>query len=71
MKGARRWAHGLSTTLNSAEARNPLRPIFLYEPMLDFDLRRDFHDSGRLGEAYLQDELPRMREAYELWGQPP
>jgi hypothetical protein len=68
LKGPRRWSHGLGTTLNDPSGLNPLRPFFMYEPMLDLDLRRDFYDSGRLGEAYLRDELPRMREAYERWG---
>lgn len=67
VKGARRWAHQQSTTLNAADGTNTLKPLLLYEPMLDLDLRRDLHDSGRLGEAYLRDELPRMHEAYRLW----
>ena len=71
LKGSRRWGHGISSTLNAFDNRNPLRPLLLYEPMLDLDLRRDFYDSGRLGQAYLQDELPRMHEAYELWGKSP
>jgi hypothetical protein len=68
LKGSRRWGHGVASTLNASDERNPLRPLLLHEPMLDLDLRRDFSDSGRLGEAYLRDELPRLREAYELWG---
>ena len=68
VKGARRWGHGISTTINSSDQRNPLRPVLIYEPMLDLDLRRDWHDSGRLGGAYLREELPRMREAWEVLG---
>jgi hypothetical protein len=67
VKGSRRWGHATTTTLNTDDGRNSLRPLLLYEPMFDLDLRRDFYDSGRLGEAYLRDELPRMHEAYELW----
>lgn len=68
VKGARRWAHSVSSTLNASDQRNPLMPLLLYEPMLDLDLQRDLLDAGRLGEDYLRDELPRMREAYERWG---
>jgi hypothetical protein len=71
IKGQRRWSHSLSTTVNSGDERNPLRPLLLYEPQFDFDLRRDVFDAGRLGGDYLRDELPRMREAYELWGENP
>src|SRR5204863_8425647 len=57
VKGPRRWGHNISTTVNTADGRNALRPLLLVEPMLDLDLRRDFADSSRLGAAYLQDEL--------------
>lgn len=67
VKGSRRWSHSLSTTLNAADHTNSLRPFLLYEPSLDLDLERDILDSGRLGEDYLREELPRMREAYRLW----
>ncbi|MGH8480890.1 MAG: hypothetical protein ACRES8_00335, partial [Nevskiaceae bacterium] len=68
VKGARRWNHSLQTTLNLADGTNALRPLLLYEPVTDFDLRRDFLDSNRLGPAWLQDQLPRLREAWLLWG---
>jgi hypothetical protein len=68
VKGARRWGHGLQTTLNLADDTNALKPLLLYEPVTDLDLRRDFLDSNRLGPAWLQSQLPRMREAYLLWG---
>jgi len=68
VKGARRWGHSLQTTLNRADRTNALKPLLLYEPVLDFDLRRDFLDSNRLGPAWLRDQLPCMREAYGLWG---
>ena len=69
VKGSRRWSHQQSTTLNTADGANTLKPLFLFEPMLDLDLRRDFHDSGRLGEGYIRDEVPRMHEAYRAWGE--
>ena len=59
IKGSRRWSHNLATTVNRDDGANYLRPLFLYEPVLDLDLRRDFADSSRLGEAYLQQEIPR------------
>lgn len=68
VKGPRRWGHSLATTLNDANTSNRLRPLLLYEPQLDLDLRRDFGDAGRLGEATLRDEVPRLYEAAELWG---
>ena len=74
LKGPRRWAHGLGTTLNgppnatSPDGTNPIRPLLLYEPMLDLDLERDLHDAGRLGGAYLDAHAPRMAQAYERWG---
>jgi hypothetical protein len=68
VKGARRWAHSKQTTLNLADGTNALRPFMLYEPLMDLDLRRDFLDSGRLGPAWLREQLPRMREAWLLWG---
>ncbi|HUR40476.1 MAG TPA: YjbH domain-containing protein [Verrucomicrobiae bacterium] len=63
VKGSRRWGHGVSTTVHTADGSNALRPLFLFEPASDLDLRRDFLDSGRLGQDYLRDELPRMHEA--------
>lgn len=68
VKGSRRWAHSLTSRLNASDQRNALTPLLLYEPVLDLDLQRDFLDAGRLGQDYLRDELPRMREAYERWG---
>lgn len=68
IKGQRRWSHSVSTTLNAFDNRNPLRPLLLYEPTLDLDLHRDLQDAGRVGEAYLRDELPRMREVWETYG---
>jgi hypothetical protein len=68
VKGARRWGHSKQTTLNRADGTNALRPFMLYEPMMDFDLRRDFLDSDRLAPAWLREQLPRMREAWLLWG---
>jgi hypothetical protein len=70
VKGARRWGHSLQTTLNLADGSNALRPLMLYEPVTDLDLRRDFLDSNRLGPAFLRGELARLREAYLLWGSP-
>lgn len=67
LKGSRRWEYRLATTVNAVDHRNPLRPLLLYEPTWDLDLQRDILDSGRLGSAYLQDQLPRMREAYETY----
>lgn len=74
LKGPRRWAHGLGTTLNgppnatSPDGTNPIRPLLLYEPLLDLDLERDLHDAGRLAGAYLDAHVPRMKQAYERWG---
>jgi hypothetical protein len=68
VKGPRRWGHSLQSTLNLADRSNSLKPLLLYEPAMDFDLARDFLDSGRLGPGYLREQLPRMREAYQLWG---
>ena len=68
VKGPRRWGHALQSTLNLADGSNSLKPLLLYEPLVDLDLRRDFLDSGRLGADYLRNELPRMREAWQLWG---
>jgi hypothetical protein len=68
VKGARRWGHSKQTTLNRADGTNALRPFMLYEPMMDLDLRRDFLDSDRLAPAWLREQLPRMREAWLLWG---
>jgi hypothetical protein len=68
VKGPRRWGHSLQTTLNLADGTNALRPLMLYEPLTDLDLRRDFLDSGRLGPEWLRGQLPRMREAWLLWG---
>jgi len=68
VKGARRWGHSLQSTLNQPDGRNPLRPLLLFEPVTDLDLRRDFLDSNRLSPDWLQAELPRLREAYLLWG---
>jgi hypothetical protein len=67
LKGPRRWGHSLSSTVNDAEGRNPLRPLLLYEPRFDLELRRDFYDAGRLAPAAIRADLPRMREAYWLW----
>ena len=69
VKGPRRWGHSLQTTLNLADGTNALKPLLLYEPLVDLELRRDFLDSGRLSPEYLRGELPRMREAYLLWDQ--
>jgi hypothetical protein len=68
VKGARRWGHSLQTTLNLPDGTNALRPLLLYEPLTDLDLRRDFLDSGRLGPEWLRHQLPRLREAWLLWG---
>jgi hypothetical protein len=68
VKGPRRWGHGLQTTLNLADGTNALKPLLLYEPVMELDLRRDFFDSNRLGPDWLQAQLPRLREAYLLWG---
>jgi hypothetical protein len=74
IKGARRWAHGLGTTLNappnatSPNGTNPIRPLLLYEPLLDLDLERDIHDAGRLSAEYLDAHGPRMKQAWERWG---
>jgi hypothetical protein len=68
VKGPRRWGHSLQTTLNLADQTNALKPLLLFEPLTDLDLRRDFYDSGRLGPEYLRAQLPRMREAFLLWG---
>ncbi len=68
VKGARRWGHSLQTTLNLPDGTNALRPLMLYEPVTDLDLRRDFLDSNRLGPAWLRGQLPRLREAWLLWG---
>jgi hypothetical protein len=69
VKGPRRWAHSLQTTFNLADQTNALKPLLLYEPLFDLDLRRDFLDSGRLGPEYLRAQLPRMREAYQLYAE--
>lgn len=75
LKGARRWAHSLGTTLNappnatSPNGTNPIRPLLLYEPVLDLDLERDILDAGRLGPAYLDAQAARLRQAYGLWGE--
>lgn len=75
LKGARRWAHSLGTTLNapptatSPNGANPIRPLLLYEPILDLDLERDIHDAGRLSAEYLHANGPRMQQAYERWGE--
>lgn len=71
VKGARRWGHSLQTTLNLADQSNALKPLLLYEPVTDLDLRRDFYDSGRLGPEYLRAQLPRMRAAYQIMGSDP
>jgi hypothetical protein len=68
IKGSRRWSYSLQTTLNRSDGTNALRPLLLYEPVTDFDLRRDFFDSNRLSPDWLRTQLPRMREAYLLWG---
>lgn len=68
-KGPRRWGHSLQTTLNLADQTNSLKPLLLYEPLFDLDLRRDFYDSGRLGPDYLHAQLPRMREAWQLYSE--
>jgi hypothetical protein len=68
LKGPRRWGHSLQTTLNRADGTNALKPLLLFEPLAELDLRRDFYDSGRLGPEHLRAQLPRMREAYLLWG---
>ena len=51
VKGPRRWSHSLQTTLNLADGTNSLKPLLLYEPMTDFDLRRDFFDSTASGRS--------------------
>ncbi len=66
IKGSRRWSYGLSTTVNDAEGRNPLRPLLLFEPNLDLNLQRDFFDAERLSPDYLRTHLPRLREADDL-----
>lgn len=74
IKGPRRWMHGLASTLNappsatSPNGTNPIRPLMLYEPVLDLDLERDIQDAGRLNAEYLRQALPRMWEAYARWG---
>lgn len=74
IKGPRRWMHGLASTLNappsatSPNGTNPIRPLMLYEPVLDLDLERDIQDAGRLNAEYLREALPRMWEAYARWG---
>jgi hypothetical protein len=67
LKGSRSFRHALATTVNDANGRNPLRPLLVYEPMLDLDLSRDFLDSGRLGAEDLHDALPRLHDAYATW----
>jgi hypothetical protein len=69
LKGPRRWAYGLATTVNAADGRNPLRPIFMLEPQLDLDLRRDFFDGARLTPDQLQFNTGRLREADALWSE--
>lgn len=69
VKGARRWGHHLQTTLNLADGTNALKPLLLHEPVVELDLRRDFYDSNRLGPEWLRLQLPRLREAYLLWGE--
>lgn len=66
IKGRSRWAYSLATTLNAHDQRNPLRPLLLFEPALDLDLRRDFFDGGRLAPVQLQADPGRLLDAAEL-----
>lgn len=74
LKGPRRWAHALGTTLDgppsdtSPDGTNPIRPLLLHEPLLELDLERDVLDAGRLGEDWLREELPRLYDAFATWG---
>lgn len=66
IKGRSRWGYSLATTLNAYDQRNPLRPLLLYEPALDLDLRRDFFDGGRLAPVQLEADPGRVLDAAGL-----
>lgn len=57
------WNHRVSTTINAADQRNPLRPGLLREELPDWDIEQDGYDRGRLGPAWVLHHLSRMREA--------
>lgn len=71
LKGRSRWAYSIATTLNGHDQRNPLRPMLLFEPTLDLDLRRDFFDAGRLAPVQLDAHAERLLDASALAGDSP
>lgn len=57
------WNHRVSTTINAADQRNPLRPGLLREELPDWDIEQDAYDRGRLAPAWVLNHLSRLREA--------
>ena len=57
------WNHRVSTTINAADQRNPLRPALLREELPDWDIEQDGFDRGRLAPAWVLNHLSRLREA--------
>ena len=57
------WNHRVSTTINAADQRNPLRPGLLREELPDWDIEQDGYDRGRLAPAWVLNHLSRLREA--------
>lgn len=57
------WNHRVSTTINAADQRNPLRPALLREELPDWNLEQDGFDRGRLSPAWALAHLSRLREA--------
>ena len=57
------WNHRVSTTINAADQRNPLRPALLREELPDWDIEQDVYDRGRLAPVWVLKHLGRLREA--------
>lgn len=57
------WNHRVTTTINAADQRNPLRPGLLREELPDWDIEQDGYDRGRLAPAWVLNHLSRLREA--------
>ena len=57
------WSHRISTTINAADQRNPLRPDLLREDRPHWNIEQDWYDRGRMAPAWVLAQFDRARDA--------
>lgn len=69
LMGTSQYSESIRTLLTNAEQpSNLVQPSWVRELNLETRLEGDYFNSGRMGRAYMNSQLYRMREAFYLYG---